>query len=242
VAEAKAARTAEQAAAARAAEQAEAARASEAEATRAAEADAAQAAEAVAAQAAEQAEATRAVEQAAATQGEPEEAEPEEAEPEEAEPEEAEPEEAEPEEAEPAAARGDADEAAPPGSASDDGDYDEEADRKAVKKLTVADLRAFLEEHGVDTSGLKPALFERCCALKRAAHGAAPAASPGPALPVSPGPAGDEAFDDEAETAAAKKLKVADLKAALSALGAETAGLKADLVERYVALRRAEHT
>ena len=43
------------------------------------------------------------------------------------------------------------------------------------------------------------------------------------------------AFDEAAATRDAKKLKVAELRAALEAAGADTKGLKAELVERLVA-------
>ena len=46
-------------------------------------------------------------------------------------------------------------------------------------------------------------------------------------------------FDEAAATRDAKKLKVAALRAALEAAGADTEGLKAELVERLVAARRA---
>ena len=46
------------------------------------------------------------------------------------------------------------------------------------------------------------------------------------------------AFDEAAATRDAKKLKVAELRAALEAAGADTKGLKAELVERLVAAQR----
>ena len=46
------------------------------------------------------------------------------------------------------------------------------------------------------------------------------------------------AFDEAAATRDAKKLKVAELRAALEAAGADTKGLKAELVERLVAAAR----
>jgi hypothetical protein len=49
----------------------------------------------------------------------------------------------------------------------------------------------------------------------------------------------DGLFDEAAATRDAKKLKVAELRAALEAAGADTEGLKAELVERLVAARRA---
>ena len=49
----------------------------------------------------------------------------------------------------------------------------------------------------------------------------------------------DGVFDEAAATRDAKKLKVAELRAALEAAGADTEGLKAELVERLVAARRA---
>ena len=49
----------------------------------------------------------------------------------------------------------------------------------------------------------------------------------------------DSLFDEAAATRDAKRLKVAELRAALEAAGADTEGLKAELVERLVAARRA---
>ena len=49
----------------------------------------------------------------------------------------------------------------------------------------------------------------------------------------------DAAFDEAAATRDAKKLKVAELRAALEAAGADTKGLKAALVERLVGVKRA---
>ena len=49
----------------------------------------------------------------------------------------------------------------------------------------------------------------------------------------------DGVFDEAAATRDAKKLKVAELRAALEAAGADTEGLKAELVARLVAARRA---
>ncbi len=49
----------------------------------------------------------------------------------------------------------------------------------------------------------------------------------------------DGVFDEAAATRDAKKLKVVELRAALEAAGADTEGLKAELVERLVAVRRA---
>ena len=54
-----------------------------------------------------------------------------------------------------------------------------------------------------------------------------------------PPPTSDSFFDEAAATRDAKKLKVAELRAALEAAGADTEGLKAELVERLVAVRRA---
>ena len=45
-------------------------------------------------------------------------------------------------------------------------------------------------------------------------------------------------FDEAAATRDAKRLKVAELRAALEAAGADTKGLKAELVERLVAAAR----
>ena len=49
----------------------------------------------------------------------------------------------------------------------------------------------------------------------------------------------DSVFDEAAATRDAKKLKVVELRAALEAAGADTEGLKAELVERLVTARRA---
>jgi hypothetical protein len=58
--------------------------------------------------------------------------------------------------------------------------------------------------------------------------------------PPPPPPSGsDGVFDEAAATRDAKKLKVAELRAAVEAAGADTEGLKAALVERLVAARRA---
>ena len=58
--------------------------------------------------------------------------------------------------------------------------------------------------------------------------------------PPPPPPSGsDGVFDEAAATRDAKKLKVSELRATLEAAGADTEGLKADLVERLVAARRA---
>ena len=48
----------------------------------------------------------------------------------------------------------------------------------------------------------------------------------------------DDAFDADAATRAAKKMKVAELRAALEAAGADSKGLKPALVERLVEVRR----
>ena len=63
----------------------------------------------------------------------------------------------------------------------------------------------------------------------------APLAPPAPEA----GSDSDGVFDEAAATRDAKKLKVAELRAALEAAGADTEGLKAALVERLVAVRRA---
>ena len=57
--------------------------------------------------------------------------------------------------------------------------------------------------------------------------------------PPPPPSDSDGVFDEAAATRDAKKLKVAELRAALEAAGADTEGLKAELVERLVAVRRA---
>jgi len=73
----------------------------------------------------------------------------------------------------------------------------------------------------------------------------APAAVPAPAAPLapaaapSPAPAAPvEEFDGAAATRKAKRLKVAELRAALKAAGASTEGTKPVLVERLVAHQR----
>ena len=48
----------------------------------------------------------------------------------------------------------------------------------------------------------------------------------------------DDDFDADAATRAAKKLRVAELRAALEAAGADSKGLKPALVERLVGVRR----
>ena len=47
------------------------------------------------------------------------------------------------------------------------------------------------------------------------------------------------AFDEATATRDAERLKVAELRAALEAAGADTKGLKAALVERLVGVKRA---
>ena len=66
---------------------------------------------------------------------------------------------------------------------------------------------------------------------------APPAAAPEPA--PAPAPAPEPAFDGAAATRKAKRLKVAELRAALEAAGASTEGTKPVLVERLVATQRA---
>ena len=79
---------------------------------------------------------------------------------------------------------------------------------------------------------------------RRRRRGPAPAAVPAPAAPSapaaapSPAPAAEE-FDGAAATRKAKRLKVAELRAALEAAGASTEGTKPVLVERLVATQRA---
>ena len=48
----------------------------------------------------------------------------------------------------------------------------------------------------------------------------------------------DDAFDADAATRAAKKMRVTELRAALEAAGADSKGLKPALVERIVEVRR----
>ena len=68
----------------------------------------------------------------------------------------------------------------------------------------------------------------------------APAPEPAPAAAPSPAPAAPvEEFDGAAATRKAKRLKVAELRAALEAAGASTEGTKPVLVERLVAAQRA---
>ena len=68
----------------------------------------------------------------------------------------------------------------------------------------------------------------------------APAPEPAPAAAPPPAPAAPvEAFDGAAATRKAKRLKVAELRAALEAAGASTEGTKPVLVERLVAAQRA---
>ena len=57
--------------------------------------------------------------------------------------------------------------------------------------------------------------------------------------PPPPSSDSDGVFDEATATREARKLKVAELRAALEAAGADTEGLKAELVERLVAVRRA---
>ena len=73
-----------------------------------------------------------------------------------------------------------------------------------------------------------------------AAPAPAPAPEPAPAAAPSPAPAAPvEEFDGAAATRKAKRLKVAELRAALEAAGASTEGTKPVLVERLVAAQRA---
>jgi len=66
----------------------------------------------------------------------------------------------------------------------------------------------------------------------------APAPEPAPAAAPSPAPSAEE-FDGAAATRKAKRLKVAELRAALEASGQPTDGTKPVLVERLVAAQRA---
>ena len=63
--------------------------------------------------------------------------------------------------------------------------------------------------------------------------------APAPPPASEAGSDSDGVFDEAAATRDAKMLKVAELRAALEAAGADTEGLKAELVERLVAARRA---
>ena len=118
--------------------------------------------------------------------------------------------------------------------------FDAAAARRACKKLTVPKLRAALAEKGLDTKGLKVALVERLVgALRAEATGEAPAAAEPAAPEASDAMEAEPAFDEASATKAAKKLKVAELRAALEAAGADTKGLKAALVERLVGVQRA---
>ena len=117
--------------------------------------------------------------------------------------------------------------------------FDEASATKAAKKLKVAELRAALEAAGADTKGLKAALVERLVGVQRAAAGGAPPAAPEASDATEAAPEAEEGFDEAAATRAAKKMKVAELRAALEAAGADTKGLKAALVERLVGVQRA---
>ena len=117
--------------------------------------------------------------------------------------------------------------------------FDEAAATKAAKKLKVAELRAALEAAGADTKGLKAALVDRLVGVQRAAAGGAPPAAPEASDATEAAPEAEEGFDEAAATRAAKKMKVAELRAALEAAGADTKGLKAALVERLVGVQRA---
>ena len=86
---------------------------------------------------------------------------------------------------------------------------------------------------GADTKGLKAALVERLVGVQRAAAGGAPPAAPEASDATDAAPEA-EGFDEAAATRQAKKMKVAELRAALEAAGADTKGLKAALVERLV--------
>ena len=117
--------------------------------------------------------------------------------------------------------------------------FDEASATKAAKKLKVAELRAALEAAGADTKGLKAALVERLVGVQRAAAGGAPPAAPEASDATEAAPEAEEGFDEAAATRQAKKMKVAELRAALEAAGADTKGLKAALVERLVGVQRA---
>ena len=117
--------------------------------------------------------------------------------------------------------------------------FDEAEATKAAKKLKVVELRAALETAGADTKGLKAALVERLVGVQRAAAGGAPPAAPEASDATEAAPEAEEGFDEAAATRQAKKMKVAELRAALEAAGADTKGLKAALVERLVGVQRA---
>ena len=117
--------------------------------------------------------------------------------------------------------------------------FDEAEATKAAKKLKVVELRAALEAAGADTKGLKAALVERLVGVQRAAAGGAPPAAPEASDATEAAPEAEEGFDEAAATRQAKKMKVAELRAALEAAGADTKGLKAALVERLVGVQRA---
>merc|ERR1719174_3069692 len=117
--------------------------------------------------------------------------------------------------------------------------FDEAAATKAAKKLKVAELRAALEAAGADTKGRKAVLVDRLVGVQRAAAGGAPPAAPEASDATDAAPEAAEGFDEAAATRAAKKMKVAELRAALEAAGADTKGLKAALVERLVGVQRA---
>ena len=117
--------------------------------------------------------------------------------------------------------------------------FDEASATKAAKKLKVAELRAALEAAGADTKGLKAALVDRLVGVQRAAAGGAPPAAPEASDATEAAPEAEEGFDEAAATRQAKKMKVAELRAALEAAGADTKGLKAALVERLVGVQRA---
>ena len=108
-----------------------------------------------------------------------------------------------------------------------------------AKKLKVVELRAALETAGADTKGLKAALVDRLVGVQRAAAGGAPPAAPEASDATEAAPEAEEGFDEAAATRQAKKMKVAELRAALEAAGADTKGLKAALVERLVGVQRA---
>ena len=119
------------------------------------------------------------------------------------------------------------------------GPFDEAAATREAKKLKVTELRAALEAAGADTKGLKAALVERLVGVQRAAAGGAPPAAPEASDATEAAPEAEEGFDEAAATRQAKKMKVAELRAALEAAGADTKGLKAALVERLVGVQRA---
>ena len=128
---------------------------------------------------------------------------------------------------------------------SDDSDDEPPATPEATPRTSYGDEPAScVAEPG--TPRARPTPRDPCDSLDTVAS--APS-SPGQmsSAPSSPGQmlrgwsreaSSDDEFDADAATRAAKKLRVAELRAALEAAGASTQGLKPALVERLVAVRR----